>query len=76
MQKKFIFKIMSTVIGTLQDITKRKKAEDLNKYLAYHDPLTGLPNRRFFEEKLKQQLTINKTLQQKLAVMYFRFGSF
>ncbi len=65
-----------TVIGTLQDITERKKAEDLNKYLAYHDPLTDLPNRRLFKEKLEQELIISKTLQQKLAVMILDLDRF
>ena len=65
-----------TIIGTLQDITKRKKVEDLNKYLAYHDPLTDLPNRRFFQEKLEQALVISRTLQQKLAVMYLDLDRF
>ena len=31
--------------GTLQDITEIKKREAETRYLAYHDPLTGLPNR-------------------------------
>ena len=39
-----------TVIGTIQDITERKKAEDLNKYLANYDPLTDLPNRGYFKK--------------------------
>lgn len=34
----------------LQDITERKRREDRVAFLAYHDPLTGLPNRRLFEE--------------------------
>ena len=39
------------VIGTIQDITERKKAEEILIYTNYHDYLTGLYNRRFFEEK-------------------------
>ena len=38
---------------TFLDITERKKAENELIYLAYHDQLTGMFNRRFFEETLK-----------------------
>lgn len=34
----------------LQDITARRTAENRNEFLAYHDPLTGLPNRRQLEK--------------------------
>lgn len=44
--------IATIVQGT--DITARKKAEENNRYLSYHDHLTGLYNRRFFERRLKQ----------------------
>lgn len=36
------------------DITALKKAEEENRSLSYHDDLTGLYNRRFYEQKLKQ----------------------
>jgi len=42
----------------VRDITKRKKSEQLVEYMAYHDALTGLPNRVRFrhlvEERLKE----------------------
>ncbi|MBN2858982.1 MAG: PAS domain S-box protein [Sphaerochaetaceae bacterium] len=38
--------------GTIQDITERKNIEKELIYLSYHDHLTGLHNRRFFEEEL------------------------
>lgn len=41
-------------VVTFNDISKRKKAEDEIIYLSYHDPLTGLYNRRFFEQELKR----------------------
>jgi PAS domain S-box/diguanylate cyclase (GGDEF) domain/uncharacterized domain HDIG len=42
------------LIGTFQDITNRKKAEEEVIYLSYHDKLTGLYNRRFYEEEIKR----------------------
>ena len=45
--------ILST-IAQGQDITDRKKAEEENIYNSFHDQLTGLYNRRFYEEELKR----------------------
>lgn len=39
---------------TFMDITDRKKAENELLYLSYHDHLTGLYNRRYFEQELKK----------------------
>ena len=36
----------------LHDITEQRQAEEKIKHMAYHDKLTGLPNLRFFKEKL------------------------
>jgi len=36
------------------DITEKKQAEEDVKYLSYHDKLTGLYNRAFFEEELNR----------------------
>jgi len=43
-------------ISTFVDITERLKAEKEIQLLAFYDPLTGLPNRRLFQERLKQSL--------------------
>jgi diguanylate cyclase (GGDEF)-like protein/PAS domain S-box-containing protein len=40
--------------GAAQDITRRKSSEDKLLYLSTHDHLTGLYNRRYFEQKLKE----------------------
>ena len=37
-----------------RDITERKKAEEKIKYLSFHDSLTDLYNRAYFEEELKR----------------------
>lgn len=44
------------LIGTVQDITERNKIEEQIQYLAYHDSLTGLPNRVQFEERFREAL--------------------
>lgn len=41
-------------LGVLRDSTERKKAEEKLKYISFHDDLTGLYNRAYFEEELKR----------------------
>lgn len=40
--------------GIVRDITERKKAEERIIYLSFHDNLTGLYNRAYFEEEIKR----------------------
>lgn len=40
------------MIGTMQDITERKQAQLLSEYLAYHEPVTRLPNRAALQKEL------------------------
>lgn len=42
------------VIGVSRNIEERRKTEQRVLYLSYHDQLTGLYNRRFYEEELKR----------------------
>jgi len=42
------------IFGITRDITDKKKAEDKVKYLSFHDGLTGLYNRAYFDEELKR----------------------
>jgi len=42
------------LLSIVRDITDRKKKEAENSYLSYHDALTGLYNRRFYEEEIKR----------------------
>jgi len=43
-------------VVTFQDITERKRTEEQLKFIAYHDPLTGLPNRKSFYEHIEDRL--------------------
>lgn len=44
------------MVGTQIDITRRKEAEARVEHLAYHDALTGLPNRLLFRERLDRAI--------------------
>ncbi len=41
-------------LGIVRDITERKKLESKLNYLSFHDSLTGLYNRAYFEEEVKR----------------------
>lgn len=64
------------VVGIVLDVTDRNKAEELNHFLAYHDYLTELPNRRKFEEQLDKQLRVSEYFKQKLAIMLIDLDRF
>jgi diguanylate cyclase (GGDEF)-like protein/PAS domain S-box-containing protein len=44
------------MVGVTQDITERKRAEDLVQQMAFFDQLTGLPNRNKFYERIGQTI--------------------
>lgn len=57
------------VIGVAQDVTERKRQDEEARHLAYHDTLTGLPNRRLLEDRLRQALFQAQRRDEKVAVM-------
>ena len=46
-----------TLQGVLVDVTQEKDLEERLGHQAFHDPLTGLPNRRLFRERVDRLLT-------------------
>lgn len=56
------------VLAFVRDITERKKAEDKIQQMAYHDSLTGLPNRKLFSDRLGIALAQAKRNQKGVAV--------
>jgi len=63
--------------GSLKDVSKRREMEQKLLYNSLHDSLTGLINRRFFIEKLKQVIRLNKTRKDPLfAVLVMDLDKF
>lgn len=67
---------ISYIEGVLIDITDRKEAEQKVFYLANNDPLTGIPNRRYFKQKLEKELVRIKDSKEKIAVLYVDCDNF
>jgi diguanylate cyclase (GGDEF)-like protein/PAS domain S-box-containing protein len=63
-------------IGTMMDITQRKQAEEIIRYQAVYDQLTGLPNRILFNERLSSSLRQFKNSKKTLAVMFLDLDRF
>lgn len=59
-----------------EDITERKRAEATIQHQAFHDLLTGLPNRIRFNERLLQSLEDARSSQHSLAVMFLDMDRF
>ena len=64
------------MIGVSQDISDRKRQEEEVRFLAYHDTLTGLPNRRLLDDRLRQAVFAAQRRDARLAVMVIDLDHF
>jgi diguanylate cyclase (GGDEF)-like protein/PAS domain S-box-containing protein len=71
-----IYKGRPAVIGTLLDTSLRKEAEEKVKYQAYYDQLTGLPNRRLFNDRLDHALKNAQRGLQRIALLFLDLDRF
>ena len=59
-----------------RDLRDRRKAEAQIRYLAHHDPLTGLHNRASFDQRLDREITLHKRAGQQLALLCLDLDGF
>jgi len=64
------------IVSVSRDISERRQAEEQIEYQAYHDALTGLPNRLLFRDRLTIALAHAKRQQKPLAVMFLDLDRF
>src|SRR5438270_821469 len=64
------------IIGRVLDLTDRKRAEHQMEYQAYHDSLTGLANRRLFQEHLTLAIALAQRKRRPVAVLYLDLDHF
>jgi diguanylate cyclase (GGDEF)-like protein/PAS domain S-box-containing protein len=65
------------IVGTVRDITEQKALEERLQHQAFHDPLTGLPNRRLFADRIKEALKrTSRRKECELAVLFMDLDNF
>lgn len=59
-----------------QDITEKKKLEQEIRHLAYHDTLTGLPNRMLFQDRVQLSMIQAQRNDETLALLFLDLDGF
>jgi diguanylate cyclase len=69
--------LLGAALGQQLEIERRRQLEEELSKMARHDPLTGLPNRRLFTDRLQQALARHaRSSSGELALMYFDIDHF
>ena len=63
-------------VWSFRDVTQQRRAEEVIQHHAYHDDLTGLPNRPLFRDRLSQALAQAQRFKQTLAMLFFDLDRF
>lgn len=64
------------VRGMIRDVSERKRSEAMINHMAYHDVLTNLPNRRFFEDELTRALSLAQRKGEMMALLFLDLDRF
>ena len=63
-------------LGFAHDITERQRAEEYIRYLAYHDEVTGLPNRTMLKDRLEEAIARARRFGRKAGVLLVDLDNF
>lgn len=64
------------ILGVTRDISERRRMEEQVHRLAFHDPLTGLPNRRLLNDRLAQTMVASKRNRCYGALLFLDLDNF
>jgi diguanylate cyclase (GGDEF)-like protein/PAS domain S-box-containing protein len=64
------------IVAWIDDITERKQSEQQIQHLAHFDPLTGLPNRVLFTDRINHAINMAQRSNSQLAVMFLDLDHF
>lgn len=67
---------ISQFVAVFRDVTKEQTHQQELRYHAYHDSLTGLPNRALFQERLGQAILRARRARRKLALLFIDLDGF
>jgi diguanylate cyclase (GGDEF)-like protein/PAS domain S-box-containing protein len=67
---------VANYVATMTDITKGRAAKEKIANLAYYDPLTQLPNRRLFLDRLSQEIESNSRDGSRAALLFIDLDRF
>jgi diguanylate cyclase (GGDEF)-like protein len=59
-------------VELIADVTELRRAEQAARFLGYHDALTGLPNRRLFDDRLRQAIHLARRRDRMVAALLIR----
>lgn len=69
-------RVLNTIADIFADALLKVEAENEISYMAYHDNLTGLPNRRLFNERLNQAIVLAKRTEKMIGIIFIDLDSF
>ena len=63
-------------VGILHDISAQRAQKDALEYQSLHDPLTGLPNRMLFNDRLRQAIVVGHREREPLVLLIMDMDRF
>lgn len=73
---KVLANVLGIIFNRLELENQLREKSELLEYMSYHDPLTGLPNRRLFEEISEKMLTLAKRENKPLSILFMDLDKF
>jgi diguanylate cyclase (GGDEF)-like protein len=67
---------MQAIANVLANAIERRRAEEQTQHEALHDPLTGLPNRSLFLDRLEHALSVTARRESSVAVLFLDLDQF